>query len=165
MPQNVAQMEQQAQGRDPRFSPPMNGTPQLNSYGLNQPPDHRAQNNQPPPSQYHQAAPPQPAYDQPVHSPQPPPQTYNQQNYSTGLAEQPNFSPFPIVRNPPPNIPPTDEQKEATLEAAREPVLKCNDPETQLTWAQDTLAYVEIAQQNEQRVSSNTSSQTTQSSN
>lgn len=32
-------------------------------------------------------------------------------------------------------------------------MLKCNDPETQLTWAQDTLAYVEIAQQNEQRVS------------
>ena len=66
--------------------------------------------------------------------------------------EQPNFSPFPILRNPPPNVPPTDEQKEATLEAARAAVLSCNDPETQLTWAQDALAYVEVCQQNEERI-------------
>ncbi len=65
--------------------------------------------------------------------------------------EQPNFSPFPMLRNPPPNVPPTDEQKEATLEAARAAVLSCNDPDTQLTWAQDALAYVEVSQQNEER--------------
>lgn len=85
-----------------------------------------------------------------------PPQTYQQNNHpprSTSMApqEQPNFSPFPALRNPPPNIPPTDEQKEATLEAARAAVLSCNDPETQLTWAQDALAYVEICLQNEER--------------
>ncbi|KAI1608953.1 hypothetical protein EDD37DRAFT_133194 [Exophiala viscosa] len=87
----------------------------------------------------------------------PPPQTYQQSNYpprSTSMApsEQPNFSPFPALRNPPPNIPPTDEQKEATLEAARAAVLSCNDPDTQLTWAQDALAYVEVCLQNEERV-------------
>ncbi|RMZ79633.1 hypothetical protein DV737_g3328, partial [Chaetothyriales sp. CBS 132003] len=66
--------------------------------------------------------------------------------------EQPNFSPFPAIHNPAPNIPPTDEQKEATLEAARAAVLGCNDPEVQLTWARDALAYVETAQQNESRL-------------
>lgn len=66
--------------------------------------------------------------------------------------DQPNFSPFPILHNPPPNVPPTDEQKEVTLEAARAAVLSCNDPDTQLTWAQDALTYVEICQQNEERI-------------
>lgn len=155
-------MEQAAQGRDQTFSPRMNGSPQSNSYGWNQPPNpqpsysHPPQhssydNQQQPHSPYDQNPQPHFQYNQPLQSPTA--NTYQQQQYSTGLPEQPNFSPFPIIRNPPPNIPPTDEQKEATLEVAREPVLRCNDPETQLTWAQDTLAYVEIAQQNEQRVS------------
>ena len=79
------------------------------------------------------------------------------QNYSQSInpepLDQPNFSPFPILRNIPPNVPPTDEQREGILEAAREAVLGSNDPETQLTWAQDALAYVEVAMQNEQRLS------------
>lgn len=70
-----------------------------------------------------------------------------------GLSEVPNFSPFPPLRNPGPNIPPTDDQKERVLEQAREAVLGCNDPEQQLTWAQDVLSYCEIAQQNEARLS------------
>lgn len=70
-----------------------------------------------------------------------------------GLGEVPNFSPFPPLRNPGPNIPPTDEQKELVLEQAREAVLGCNDPDQQLTWAQDALSYCEIAIQNEARVS------------
>jgi TPR repeat protein len=69
------------------------------------------------------------------------------------VLDQPNFTPFPVIRNPPPNVPPTDEQKEATLEAAREAVLESNDPEIQLIWAQDALAYVEVAMQDEQRIS------------
>ncbi|KAK5383092.1 hypothetical protein LTS03_003631 [Exophiala xenobiotica] len=77
---------------------------------------------------------------------------YPPRSTSMQQTEHPNFSPFPILRNPPPNVPPTDDQKEATLEAARAPVLSCNDPETQLTWAQDVLAYVEVCQQNEERV-------------
>lgn len=67
--------------------------------------------------------------------------------------DQPNFSPFPVLRNPPPNVPPTSEQREESLESARMPVLSSNDPEMQLSWAQDTLAYVEIAMQNEARLS------------
>lgn len=68
-------------------------------------------------------------------------------------SEIPNFSPFPSLRNPGPNIPPTDEQKETVLEAAREAVLACPDPDQQLTWAQDALSYCEVAIQNEARVS------------
>ncbi|KAF9887133.1 hypothetical protein FE257_010508 [Aspergillus nanangensis] len=67
--------------------------------------------------------------------------------------ESPNFSPFPVLRNPPPNVPPTDEQREASLERARLAVLASNDPEMQLAWAQDSLAYVEVAMQNEARLS------------
>lgn len=67
--------------------------------------------------------------------------------------EEPRFSPFPVLKNPPPNVPPTDEQREANLEAAREPVLSSNDPEVQLAWAQDALSYVEVVMQNEFRLS------------
>ncbi|KAI9837846.1 MAG: hypothetical protein M1819_006780 [Sarea resinae] len=65
------------------------------------------------------------------------------------------FSPFPELRNPSPNVPPTDEEKEATLEQARVAVLNSNDPEMQLAWAQDALAHVEVAIQNELHVSQN----------
>lgn len=79
-------------------------------------------------------------------------QSYRQ-SAGLGIPEPPTFSPFPPLRDVSPNVPPTDEQREATLEAAREAVLASNDPETQLAWAQDTLSYVEIALQNEQRLS------------
>ena len=67
--------------------------------------------------------------------------------------ESPNFSPFPVLREHPPNVPPTDEQREVTLEGAREEVMASNDPENQLIWAQDALIYVDVAILNEQRVS------------
>ena len=70
-----------------------------------------------------------------------------------GTADQPSFSPFPQIRNRPPNVPPSDGEKEAILENAREAVLHSNDPEMQLTWAQDVLSYVEIAMGNEARMS------------
>lgn len=76
---------------------------------------------------------------------------YSQSPYET--MEHPNFSPFPVLRNPPPNVPPTDEQKEANLEKGRVAVLSSNDPDMQLAWAQDALSYVEIATQNELRMS------------
>jgi TPR repeat protein len=78
-------------------------------------------------------------------------QTYGQAPFLEPT-EQPNFTRFPVLRNPPPNVPPTAEQKEASLEAARLPVLGSNDPLNQLDWAQDALAYVEEAIQNEQRI-------------
>ncbi|EER23128.1 hypothetical protein D8B26_001202 [Coccidioides posadasii str. Silveira] len=66
--------------------------------------------------------------------------------------DHPNFSPFPVLRNPPPNVPPSDEQREANLERGRVAVLSSNDPEMQLAWAQDALSYVEVAMQNELRL-------------
>lgn len=65
--------------------------------------------------------------------------------------EAPSFSPFPPLYDRPINVPPSDAEREVILERARLPVLSSNDPEMQLTWAQDTLAYVEIAAQNQQR--------------
>lgn len=83
-------------------------------------------------------------------------QNHSQQTYGHASSfesiDQPNFSRFPVLRNPPPNVPPTPEQKEASLEAARLPVLRSNDLLNQLDWAQDALAYVEESIQNEQRV-------------
>src|SRR6186713_3222992 len=44
-------------------------------------------------------------------------------------SEIPNFSPFPKLQVRPPNVPPSDDEKEAVLENARLPVLNSNDPE------------------------------------
>ncbi|KIW10911.1 hypothetical protein PV08_10210 [Exophiala spinifera] len=147
MQHNVAQMEHVASSPNSSAYSGSVYTPQSAEYA---PANMNAWSSAVPPSDYHNG------YDQraPSHNP---PQSFQQNNYpprttSTAQIEQPNFSPFPVLRNPPPNIPPTDEQKEATLEAARAAVLSCNDPDTQLTWAQDALAYVEICQQNEERV-------------
>ena len=65
--------------------------------------------------------------------------------------DQPTFSHFPRLSKRPVNVPPSDDEKEGILEKARVPVLNSNDPEVQLTWAQDALIYVEVAAQNESR--------------
>ena len=57
-------------------------------------------------------------------------------------------------------MPPSDEHKEEKKESARIPVLNSDDPEMQLSWAQDTLVYVEIAAQNELRISKNQAART-----
>jgi hypothetical protein len=68
--------------------------------------------------------------------------------------DMPHFSPFPpIVAKP--NVPPTTEEKEQILDNARAPVLNSHDPEMQLAWAQDSLAYVATAQLHEERASVN----------
>ncbi|CAI6338839.1 unnamed protein product [Periconia digitata] len=67
-------------------------------------------------------------------------------------SEAPNFSIFPQLPNRPPNVPPSDDEKEAVLENARLPVLNSNDPEMQLAWAQDALQYVDTAQLHAQRL-------------
>lgn len=82
-------------------------------------------------------------------------QSQGQKTHNVDANEQPTFSPFPPLRNRPANVPPSDEEKEGILESARTPVLNSDDPEMQLSWAQDTLVYVEIAAQNEVRISEN----------
>ncbi|PNS21241.1 hypothetical protein CAC42_1020 [Sphaceloma murrayae] len=52
--------------------------------------------------------------------------------------------PIPKLVQPPPNIPPSDDDFEATLDNARQAVLSSNDPEMQLAWAQDSLQQIEI---------------------
>jgi TPR repeat protein len=73
-------------------------------------------------------------------------------NQFGATADIPNFSPFPKLQTRPPNVPPSDDEKEAVLENARMPVLNSNDPEMQLAWAQDALAYVDAAVLHEQRL-------------
>lgn len=69
-----------------------------------------------------------------------------------GYAAESNYSAFPVLRDPPPNVPPSDDQREANLERARTAVLGSTDPEMQLAWAQDCLSSVEVAMQNEARM-------------
>ena len=64
----------------------------------------------------------------------------------------PHLSPFPKLVNPPPNVPPSDDELEATLENARKIVLNSNDPEMQLAWAADALVYVGVCADNEERI-------------
>lgn len=78
--------------------------------------------------------------------------------YDSNGLDQPSFSPFPRLHNRPANVPPSDAEKETVLENARSPVLSSNDPEMQLTWAQDTLTYVEIASLNASRDADNQAS-------
>ena len=59
----------------------------------------------------------------------------------------PKASPFPQIRDPGGNIPPSDEEKEEVLDTARPLVLNSNDPEMQLAWAQDALSWVEVETQ------------------
>lgn len=64
----------------------------------------------------------------------------------------PHLSPFPKLTNPPPNVPPSDDELETRLENARQPVLNSNDPEMQLAWAQDALVYCGVAADEAERV-------------
>ncbi|KAK3346310.1 hypothetical protein B0T25DRAFT_571454 [Lasiosphaeria hispida] len=61
----------------------------------------------------------------------------------TAVMETPSFSPFPKVRGE--NIPPNDEEKEQILWQARSSVLHSNNVSMQVTWARDTLLWVEAA--------------------
>ncbi|KAF3763613.1 HCP-like protein [Cryphonectria parasitica EP155] len=57
--------------------------------------------------------------------------------------EAPGDSPFPRVKGE--NIPPSDKEKEEILYNARQHVLHSNNVSMQLTWARDSLNYVETA--------------------
>ncbi|KAK7960747.1 chitin synthase activator [Apiospora saccharicola] len=70
-------------------------------------------------------------------------QQQQQQQQSRDMRDQPSFSPFPKVEGE--HIPPGDDEKEAVLAESRQTVLHSNDPDMQICWARDVLAYVEIA--------------------
>jgi TPR repeat protein len=105
---------------------------------------------QPPPVQPFQQSNPQ-AY----HPPSAPISASSEYSQSAPTTELPHFSPFPKLMNPLPNVPPSDDEKEAILENARVPVLSSNDPEMQLAWAQDALAYVAASNTYEERLAEN----------
>ncbi|KAH6652052.1 hypothetical protein BKA67DRAFT_660821 [Truncatella angustata] len=58
-------------------------------------------------------------------------------------ADKPSFSHFPRITGE--HIPPSDDEKETVLAESREHVLHSNDPNMQICWARDVLAYVEIS--------------------
>ncbi|KAK8022533.1 hypothetical protein PG993_013300 [Apiospora rasikravindrae] len=70
-------------------------------------------------------------------------QQQKQQQQTKDMRELPSFSPFPKVEGE--HIPPGDDEKEAVLAESRQTVLHSNDPDMQICWARDVLAYVEIA--------------------
>jgi len=160
MQQNISHMELEA--HDPRgingmMSPPAQGYHQPPQ---NFPPRQSSYQNEPPASEDQWAAPARHASissafrQPPVVQPQPVQhqQASHDYNQFAQSHESPNFSPFPKLPNKPPNVPPSDDEKEAVLENARLPVLNSNDPEMQLAWAQDALGYVDSAQLHEQRI-------------
>lgn len=65
---------------------------------------------------------------------------------------QPHLSPFPKLVNPPPSVPPSDDELETRLENARVPVLNSNDPEMQLAWAADVLVYAAVCSEEADRL-------------
>ncbi|KAL1303204.1 hypothetical protein AAFC00_006624 [Neodothiora populina] len=75
---------------------------------------------------------------------------------STSMSSSPRFgSAFPAIHDRAriyPNVAPSDEEVEKTLEEARMPVLTSNDPDMQLAWAQDALLYAGTAMENEERL-------------
>jgi TPR repeat protein len=73
---------------------------------------------------------------------------------STKPPEKSLPSPFPKLRDAGPNVPPSNEDQGAILDRAREAVLKSQDAELQLAWAQDALLWVDHAVQNRARLSS-----------
>ncbi|KAI9724623.1 MAG: hypothetical protein M1828_003647 [Chrysothrix sp. TS-e1954] len=75
--------------------------------------------------------------------------------------EGPNYSGLPKLQNRTPNVPPSDDEKEQTLETARVPVLSSTDVDMQLQWAQDTLSFVDVAAEFAQRTSLNPGSRPT----
>nr|OQO16176.1 hypothetical protein B0A51_15616 [Rachicladosporium sp. CCFEE 5018] len=72
-------------------------------------------------------------------------------NQHAAAIEVPHLSPFPKVNTTSASVPPSDDELEATLEAARVMVLNSNDPEMQLAWAADVLVYVGVSADNAER--------------
>ncbi|KAF2685761.1 HCP-like protein [Lentithecium fluviatile CBS 122367] len=159
MQENIAHLELEANPRSSAnapMSPPAQGfqqpspfPPRGSSFQSEQAPQARGQGQWPLRQASISSTFKQPPAVQPQTMQQPPSHDYHSFAQSN---EVPNFSIFPKLANRPPNVPPSDDEKEAVLENARLPVLNSNDPEMQLAWAQDALAYVDTAQLHEQRI-------------
>ncbi|KAF2794985.1 hypothetical protein K505DRAFT_360591 [Melanomma pulvis-pyrius CBS 109.77] len=167
MQENIAHLELEANGpRSAPMSPPAQGYNQYNQYNEsspNFPPRGSSYQSDQTPNDAHggHAQGQWPSRQQSISSTfkqppnvqpsvqQQPSHDYNQFAHHN---EIPNFSIFPKLQVRPPNVPPSDDEKEAVLENARLPVLNSNDPEMQLAWAQDALAYVDAAMLHEQRL-------------
>ncbi|KAF2868884.1 hypothetical protein BDV95DRAFT_596582 [Massariosphaeria phaeospora] len=162
MQENIAHLELEANEPRSAMSPPPQG---YNQPAPHFPPRESSYHGEPPPAhaqgggQFQHLAARQAsissAFQQPPNvQPQAmhPPQPSHDYNQFARTGEVPNFSPFPKLQTRPPNVPPSDDEKESVLENARLPVLNSNDPEMQLAWAQDALAYVDTAQLHEARL-------------
>jgi TPR repeat protein len=157
MQENIAHLELEANG--PRSNAPM--SPPAQGYGPPQPhfpprgSSYQEQTGQGPQGQWPaRQASISAAFQQPPNVQPQTMQQHDNHDYHNFAQpnEAPNFSIFPQLANRPPNVPPSDDEKEATLENARLPVLNSNDPEMQLAWAQDALAHVDTAQLHAQRL-------------
>lgn len=156
MQENIAHMELEA--HDPRGTPGLMSPPAQGYHQPQLPPRQSSFQNELPGSEgqwpARQASISSTYRQPPSVQPQPVQQQQASHDYNQFAQnhESPNFSPFPKLPNKPPNVPPSDDEKEAVLENARLPVLNSNDPEMQLAWAQDALGYVDSAQLHEQRI-------------
>ncbi|KAF2760861.1 HCP-like protein [Pseudovirgaria hyperparasitica] len=150
MQYNIARLELDANQSPRQTNPPPVNFSHPNQYHQGQSPYHDQQS--PPPSTTY---PPRQASLQTTRtSPmQAPSQLSHDYRNMADIPDIPNFSAFPRLENRPPQVPPSDEEKESILDSARLHVLNSNDPEMQLAWAQDALAYVEAAMVHEERVS------------
>ena len=100
--------------------------------------------------------PPQAAFSQPVPRQQPRVSPRVSPNPGSqgfqSMPPQPSEQFFPHIKNLPPNVPTRAEVTEQILESARQAVLTSNDAEMQVTWAQDTLTYIDSAIENNARM-------------
>ena len=83
-------------------------------------------------------------------SPRPAPAPSPQMRPQQAQAAAPPPS-FPPLQDRPATVPMSAEEREQSLERARQAVLTSNDPEMQVSWAQDALTYVDVAMENEAR--------------
>lgn len=100
------------------------------------------------PGQYYPGPPPGRPSSNLSSSNTPPP--FKQGSPYQQLSQEDAFE-FPVLTNLPPNVPPSDQQREEHLEYVRLAILNSNDPDHQVAWAQDALSYVEICIHNEAR--------------
>lgn len=100
-------------------------------------------------------SPPGPAYTPSVYSASPNDlrrQTTNQSNQSDQSHEEPNFSGIPRLPFRTANVPESADERGARLERDRVPILSSSNFEDQIGWATDALNYVDVAAEQDRRL-------------